>query len=252
MAETEKSEVRGQLKERDGVPLLVAESDYTGIKGFLITFKNGTEEKAYSRIVDVEPEKVYRWGEVSVNEQVANVLYGKKVNKGGSDLPETDWDGRNDPFFKEAIGIVEKILKENSESFNWKDFKPTLRLQMAYTLLWSAIERYAGLKYHLGERATEKVLNIAQEKSFKDNLKKIVKEKRRVHSTTNLKHVELNPDNPKNSLLYYYQVRSNAVHRGKVAIQDFETVRKSLKELLEIFKHLLDDSFNQGSNYECD
>jgi hypothetical protein len=132
-------------------------------------------------------------------------------------------------------------LKANSE-FGW-DFRALLRLQMAYTLLWSAIERYAGLKYHLGEKATRKVLQIADEKCFADTLKKIVQNKREVYSTTNLEKCTLDPDNPKKSIEYYYQVRSNAVHRGKAVVRDFDTLKSSLGELHAIFTDMLADAF---------
>lgn len=116
---------------------------------------------------------------------------------------------------------------------------------MAYTLLWAAIERYAGLKYHLGNKATEKVYQIAAERSFIVSLQKHVTNKRQVFSTTDLEKYTLDPSNPKKSLGYYYQVRSNTVHRGKAVVRDFNTIKSSLEELLAIFTDILEDSFTQ-------
>lgn len=116
---------------------------------------------------------------------------------------------------------------------------------MAYMLLWSAIERYAGLKYHLGKRSNEKVYQIAGEKCFADALQKIVQNRREVFSTTDLKKYTLDPSDPDKSIRYYYQVRSNAIHRGKAVTRDFDTVKSSLEELLAIFKELLNESFQQ-------
>lgn len=238
------AEVPGILKERDGIPLLVLRSNYPSIKGYLIYFLAGEEDKAYDSIIGIEPDEVYRWERVRVNDSDANVLVAKREQKGSSDLEHfEEWDGRTDPFFKQGLEEVEKVLEENS-SFDW-EFRALLRLQMAYMLLWSAIERYAGLKYHLGKRSNEKVYKIAGEKCFADALKKIVQNKREVFSATDLAKYTLDPSDPEKSIRYYYQVRSNAIHRGKAVTRDFETVKSSLEELLVIFKELLNESFRQ-------
>ena len=138
---------------------------------------------------------------------------------------------------------VESLLKNNPKLDN--NFKHLFRLQMAYTLLWSSIERYTSLRYHLGANATQKVYNISNEKSFSNSLKKNVKHYREVYCTTDLKKVCLNPDDTLSSIKYYYQVRSNVVHRGKSVIQDFTILKKSTHELLNIFRDVLYESFNR-------
>lgn len=243
--QTIKCTVGGLLKERDGIPLLILGSNYSRIKGYLIYFRAGKEGEAYDRIIGIEPDEVYRWTLVRVNDSDANVLVGKREQRGGSDLEHFDeWDGSTDPFFRQGLEEVEKILKKNS-SFDW-EFRSLLRLQMAYTLLWSAIERYAGLKYHLGKRANDKVYQIANEKCFADSLRKNVKHKREVFSATDLTKFTLDPNDPEKSIRYYYQVRSNAIHRGKAAVRDFDTVKSSLEELLAIFKELINESFKEN------
>jgi hypothetical protein len=234
----------GILKERDGIPLLILGSSHSNIKGYLIRFIAGEEGKAYDRIIGIEPDEVYRWGIVKINGSDANALIGKREQRGSSDLEHFDeWDGRADPFFKQGLEEVDVILKANSV-FDW-EFKALLRLHMAYTLLWVAIERYAGLKYHLGKRVNEKVYQIAGEKCFADALKKIVRNKREVFSVTDLEKYTLDPSDPEKSIRYYYQVRSNAIHRGKAVVRDFDTVKSSLEELLSIFKELLNESFRK-------
>jgi hypothetical protein len=241
--------VSGILKERDGIPLLVSGNGSSNVKGYLIHFHTGTAGEAYDRITSIEPDEVYRWDVAEVNHSYVNVLVGKREDRGSSDLEHVEeWDGRTDPFFKQGLEEVKAVLdatqdseaETNPDNFN---FRALLRLQMAYTLLWSAIERYAGLKYHLGKKATEKVNQIAGEKCFADALKNTVRNKRTVYSTTDLKKYTLDPSNPKKSIDYYYQVRSNAVHRGKAVIADFRTLKSSLEELLVIFKELLRESF---------
>ena len=119
------------------------------------------------------------------------------------------------------------------------------RLQMAYTLLSSANERFAAFKYHLGDRAMEKVNQLASEPAFASGLRELVKEPRVVYRTDDPeKKVCLDPIDPGKSLAYYYQIRSNIVHRGKAAVNDHDTLVHSLGELLELFQRLLQAEFS--------
>tara|TARA_Y100000310_G_scaffold256046_1_gene263739 strand:- start:281 stop:1132 length:852 start_codon:yes stop_codon:yes gene_type:complete len=237
------SEVEGLLKERDGIPLLI-KGGHSTIKGVLIAFIDGCEKEAYERIIEIEPHEVYRWEEVTVSNNVeANVLVGRKELRGSTDLEHfTEWSGKTDPFFTDAIDMIEDMLKNNMEL--GQDHKPLLRLQMAYSLLWSAIERYAGLRYYLGKKVNEKVMHISQEEKFAQSLKKHVKEKREVHDTVDLSKYTLDRNDAKKSLKYYYQVRHNVVHRGKAVHPDFHIMKSSLNELVKIFKDLLDDAWD--------
>lgn len=239
---TVKGVVDGILKERDGMPLLI-KSNCFKIKGRLIYFYNGKEDDAYHHIIEIEPDKVYRWDEIKVNNRIiANVLLGKKEQKGSSDLERLEeWDGKSDPFFKYGLKEVEVILRDNPD-FNGK-YRSLFRIQMAYTLLWSAIERYASFRYNLGDEVCKKVFRIAEEKCFVESLKRNVISTRKVFNAADLEKYTLDPNDPGKSIRYYYQVRSNVVHRGKAVTRDFETVKSSLKELLEIFRDLLDDAF---------
>ncbi|MDD5462205.1 MAG: hypothetical protein PHG00_11345 [Methylococcales bacterium] len=133
---------------------------------------------------------------------------------------------------------IEIILKNNSQ-FRL-DFKTILRLQMVYSLLWTALERYAGLKYHLGKKVNEKVYQIAEEKVFAKSLKKHVKAPREIYCTSGLEKCILDLHDPVKSIKYYYQVRSYAVHRGK-AVDRFDILKNSLEELLGIFKDMLNE-----------
>lgn len=92
-------------------------------------------------------------------------------------------------------------------------------------------------------------MHLADEKMFAKSLKKHFKK----HPNRKLKIVSakdpntiyrLIPHNPKKSLKYYYQVRSNSVHMGKTVYEDYDTVRAALEELLCIFHDILKFSFN--------
>ena len=244
--ETEHAEVGGYLKERDGIPLLVPGTGFV-VKGVLITFLPPREEEGYRRVAEIEPDEVYKWQKIcTVGGVQANVLMGRRIDRGSSDLEYVqEWDSQSDPFFQSALEEIETILRENAE-FTW-DFKALLRLQMAYSLLWTAIERYAGLRYHLGKGVMEeKIKQLGREEAFGRSLKKHVRQGRTVYSTADLGKAILDPNDPAKSILYYYQVRSNAIHRGKAVTRDFDILKDSLSELLGIFKDMLKEAWKSG------
>jgi hypothetical protein len=204
---------------------------------------------AYDAITKIEPDKIYEWGIVKTVEGVkANVLLGKNHDTGSSELEHfTEWDGKTDPFFTVALEEIESILTAN-EQFSW-DYRPLLRLQMGYALLWTAIERYAGMRYYLGKSNVKKrkIEKIADDPVFGKSLKKHVARQDEISNSADPNNKRyLDPTNPLESINYYYQVRSNSVHRGKAVFKDFDILRNSLQELLAIFKDLLKDAWSSG------
>lgn len=237
--------VKGSLLDRDGLPLLA--KGHEDVHGVLVRFRKGTEEEAYNVIASIEPDKLYRWDVADVHKAdqttKANLLFGLKPARGSHPLEDTEWDGRKEPLFTSALEVVEETLALNRE-FEW-DLKPLFRLQMAYLLLWSSIERFASFKYHLGERATEKVDHLASEPAFISGLEELVTTPREVFRADDPKTKEvLDPTDAKKSLDYYYQVRSNLVHRGKAAVADHRILVQSLEELSELFRRVLNDEFS--------
>lgn len=248
--------LRGTLLERDGLPI-IDERGNGKVRGTLIFFNPQSTSQAYQRIVEIEPDKHYRWGvgRVASEKDIhdANVLFGRSPRKGSVPLEEPDWDGRKDPLFTSALEVVQETLKQN-QTFEW-NLKPLFRLQMAYLLLWSAIERYVSLRYHLGEEVSEKVNKLAEESAFAASLRKLVSEKRVVYRASKpIDKYCLDPSNPKESVNYYYQIRSNITHRGKSVVRDFDLLNKSLKELYEIFQNVLNAAFEmcKPRNYQTE
>jgi hypothetical protein len=133
---------------------------------------------------------------------------------------------------------VEETLNSNGQ-FEW-NLKPLFRLQMAYLLLWSAIERYVSLRYHLGDKVTEKVKHLAKEQAFVEGLKQAVKETREVFRSDRPDQKEtLDAKFPGGSLNYYYQIRSNITHRGKGVVRDHHRVLEALEQLCPVFRGVL-------------
>lgn len=238
------SVIRGALKLRDGLPI-IDPSVQSEVYGDVLIFKSELQAEAYQRIIELEPDKHYRWDVTSSNGAAVNVLFGKSPNKGSVDFEGTQWDGRNDPLFTSALEVVEETLKANAE-FEW-DLKPLFRLQMAYLLLWSSIERYVSLKYHLGRDVTRKVSFLADEEAFVHALQQTVSAGRTVFRADDPKEkYTLDASNPKESLCYYYQIRSNITHRGKAVVRDHDRLKDSLSELLSIFRDVLSKGFDNS------
>ena len=166
----------------------------------------------------------------------------------GSVAADEEWSGKQDPLFVEGLNEVRRIGQEVENSA--ASHLLLVRAQMAYLLLWAVIERFASIRYHLGKNVTEKVMHLAHEASFKNALHEVVKNERHLYRTDDprpSKMCKLKPDNPEKSLEYYYQVRSNATHRGKGSpARDFEIVQLSLIELTEIFSSVLIAAFKEA------
>jgi hypothetical protein len=236
--------LKGALRIRDGLPIADV-ADSGSIDGFLIRLAEEKQIAAYRQISELEPQKQYRWEELQVDGSAANVLVGMSPKK-GSLLLEEAWRGEDDPLFTAALDVVEETFAMN-RSFAW-DLKPLFRLEMAYLLLWSSVERYASLRYHLGSRAFEKIELVASEPAFQHALREYVSEERTVQrADAPTKTCKLDPSDPAKSIAYYYQLRSNLVHRGKAATNDHQRLVSSLDELLPIFRATLAAAFAESA-----
>jgi len=251
--------IPADLYERDGIPLLHL-SKNRQINGYILTFSSGNETKAYKKIVATEPDKHYKWDTTEICNAKVNLLTGKKVGRGCSYYESSEWDGSKDPLFNEALEMIDGILNskaDQNENHRHLDYSiginEIFRLQMAYMLLWSAIERYGSLKYGLKTTPDELKVKLSQEPAFTNGLQESVKYQRRVFRTDEPeKNIILDPENPKKSIEYYYQVRCNVVHRGKTVFNDIDVIRDSLTELLAIFRAMLDESIENSKHIESE
>ena len=232
------AEISGVLKVRDGLPILDAE-DSGFVSGELLEFRSAEDcARAYERISALEPQNQYRWGELNVDGVTANVLLGKSPKKGSIQLEEREWNGWNDPLFTAALDVVEETLQSQSQP-EW-DLKPTFRIQMSYLLLWSAIERYAGLRHYFGDKVDRRVECLASERAFAEALQKHAGEHEPVYRADRPKKCIFDKNRPEKALDYYYQVRSNITHRGKGVPRDHDRVLRCGNEMLNIFRDVLD------------
>lgn len=232
---------------RDGMPLVIPAGGDNDAKtiGYLIYFKELHNKSAYEIISENIHKKMYKWKEIKVGENRANVLIGVNPDMGCSKIDGNigNYKGQYDPYFKEAIGVIKNELNdEKNKQSNYDNF---FKLQMTYLLLWTAIERYASLKYNCPTIGQNWEM-LSNEDAFQKSLKKHVKSERKVYSAKDLKEFTLDANKPRYCLNYYYTIRCNATHRGKSAPhEDYEILKQSLEELLEIFDDIIKDTFDE-------
>lgn len=234
-----------KLLLRDGVPLITPSErlENNQSKAYLIYFKEGCENKAYKIISNTTSNKLYSWKQIKVNDIKVNVLMGKNPEDGINRHSNIrDFDGREDPLFKDALELIENNLKKQNSKGSIEDF---FTLQMNYMLLWSVIERFSTLKYNCKGKGANNT-NFSKEPTFKEGLEKYVKNSgRKVYSSEDLTNHELDVNNPREAIRYYYTLRCNMVHKGKETHSDVYMIYESLVELLQIVKDILDDNFKK-------
>lgn len=111
---------------------------------------------------------------------------------------------------------------------------------MNYMLLWSCIDKYLALCYG-GWHQHSNINELSRWRPFKEALS-FIDRYDRIHSLKNNKKLHLNKKYS-NSINYYYQLRCNIVHEGKILTKETYKVRNSLNELLFIFSYILNDTF---------
>lgn len=242
----EKTDIDWEAYYRDGVPILVGESDNNGTNGYLLSFNN--PEEAYDKINKFKLMKLYFWKEIEVGADIANVLLGKDPELGSfqEDSGFVDYDGKDDPFFKEGMELIRNYIENKiDEKVGFFDYyNKFFEIQMHYMLLWSIIERFGALKYGKSS-INQNNKELAKEKLFKKYLKLIEREDF-IYTTDDLEEKELNKNNNIKSIKYYYTIRCNISHRGKtMKHMDKIRLRESLKELYGIFSIILEYSFKE-------
>lgn len=265
----QRASVTGNLWERDGIPLLERLQEGPRVGGFLMVFKQKQADQAYAEIQAVEPKAQYRWKIISCKDErtgevfEANVLEGWRPDRGGRKLESAYWDGRQDVFFTKAFEIVDQSLSDARELFEsgafLSDPEGMLRIQMAYTLLWSAIERFTTLSYSLASHANgsvaQRVGRFADEPAFRQAIsaesQQTWEDLRAVFrsdspDSSSIKPVREGEINPGAVLRQLYQVRCNIVHRGKEAGMDMKLMITATTLLTAAFKAVLNDNFGKS------
>lgn len=241
--------VSGEALERDGLLILAADGDGE-LPGYVLRFEPSAAEAAYRAVDDLEPRHLYRWtsgNAVIDGESIeVNMLVAATPTRGSHRL-DYDWSSRTDPLFTEALEEIDLILEPWKRPSSGSDeIRAFFRYQMAYLLLWSAIERYTSLRWGFGGGPSERVRNLERDPVFARALREHAEPGRTVYRADNpgASPVRLDPTNPRRAIDFYYQVRSNITHRGKAAHDELALVLGCLTELNAIFRDVLTDSLD--------
>lgn len=262
---------------RDGVPIIENKESSLTTKGYVIYFNKEDYNDAYKIISQTQSFKLYEWNTICAGKEECNVLIGKDFLKGSHKSVDdgeryiNEFDGKNDPYFKNLIHFLRCEMKyENPSdksrcgsddcnccSMNCRFYSEGCKLysrnhefyklQMHYMLLWSGIDRYCSLKYGPYLDQWELRSKLANDVVFNESLQECwnqnkINSKRDVYSTFLLPR-KLNR-NPWFAINYYYTIRCNVVHRGKAKKVEESILRESLKELLDIFEGVINKTFS--------
>ena len=120
-------------------------------------------------------------------------------------------------------------------------------------VLWTALDRFLTFRY--ANTKKNNVLKLSQESFFKESLvkhhnelsqRKFYKDsynneiwQENVYSAEDLRDYELNPNKPTCSAMYYYTLRNNVVHAGKMMPEEINIILNALLGLTEIFRDIL-------------
>ena len=250
----EKAVINGSLWVRDGLPLLEYEANNkeNEVIGQILTFRKGSWISAYEMVCAFEPEGQYRWSTIKISQgYIVNVRVGRSPDRRSVYYNEKEWRGKKDPVFTIAMNVIKERMAESKEiAFSNQnpeedDWKHVFNLQMAYLLLWSAIERYCA--HAIGENPNH---NSLQDKIIEDHvfiaaLEKVLDktEKREIYDHRNInRNFILDKHDPAESISYYWTIRNNAAHNSKGSWYDGEILRTSLNELFNIFQIVLNQT----------
>ena len=241
--------MRGYMRVRDGLPLLVLGEPakkpevpsekrvLSKVQGAVLFFKKGKKRDAYRAIGNIIPDKHYRWDFTKLGSTYCNVLLGKSPERNSVEFEGQGYDARHDLLFTGALETVEETLAENQD-FEW-DLKPLFRLEMAYLLLWASIERFCALRYRIDGKLASQLTELAEERAFVKALRDLVPANAGARDG-------VDPESPLNTLHYYHNLRYTIAFPGKSVIRDYARLSSSLRELLAMFRFVLETAFEES------
>ncbi len=250
-------------------------------------------------MISIEPGQLYCWETIDTldadgNHQNANVLVAcnellnrnnevkgavlkEEEDKDHDDYGSISWHGYNDFLFSKGMEFLQKEYFDNEEYLNFNEpflhneefYKKLFSLQMAYTFLWSIIDRHNSMRYNLnshdlfkqriamaeddlfGEAISEIGDNLifsypkiyasdsARSKSFSVQKIALTDDWRNVLS-------QYSTDVLKNKLGVYFLIRCNVIHRGKSGhdLSDYSKLRGAFLDMFAIMQYMLSKEFN--------
>ena len=253
--------VKGHIKHVNGMPVLNLNrrTDFR-VLGYILKFKNRDKERAYKAIGYSKHMNIYKWKVIRINGKPVNTLVSstpKELNKFYSvnqnmeyivdrldyERKIYNYDWRLDPLYYETLSYIYYLINDMSE---YDEYRKLIKTQMLYTSLWTVLDRFLTFKY--GNTKRGNVIALSREKYFKGILEVVIGKKfndTRVFSAEDLDSHKLDINDPEEAALYYYTLRNNVVHSGKMFSSENAMLFQALKELLEIFGRVLEEVRNE-------
>ena len=199
-------------------------------------------ERKYIKELNIDLES-YDWRKDPIFEKPIDYIFLAEHLKDTNNLMK--------PIYKEPVDNID-VANNHQTSRRHLDYKyiKFFETQMLYMLLWTSIDRFLTFRY--GETKKNNVIFLSEEESFKTALKKYVKEddsvfhnRKTVYSVRDLREYELNPNKPTCSAMFYYTIRNNVVHSGKVLIMEEMMLSKALEQLARIFNDVVKAAWDE-------
>lgn len=231
------------------------------VLGNIFYFKDKYKKKAYERIGYGKHMNVYKWNEVEIGDITANALVSstpKIIHRSGLSsrdmeyiIHEYDENGRHiqnydwrlDPLYCETISYIHYLMNKTVK-YDFNGHSNIIKTQMLYTSLWTVLDRFLTFKY--GGTKIGNVKALAKEDYFEDILNDVLSETYKsyyytaVLSAENLKFLKFDKKDPDKVALFYYFLRNNVVHSGKMFASENNMLLEALEDLLEIFQRVLE------------
>ncbi|MDO5824266.1 hypothetical protein [Methanobrevibacter sp.] len=252
--------VEGHIKHVNGMPVLdLNRIGNSSVLGYILKFKNRDKKRAYKAIGYSKHMNIYKWKVIRINGKPVNTLVSstpKKLDEFYSVIQNLEYvvhkedlrnniynyDWRLDPLYIETITYIHDLIKD----MEYDEYRKLIKTQMLYTSLWTVLDRFLTFKY--GNTKKGNVIALSKEKYFKDILDDVIGRKfndTKVFSAEDLNSHKLDIDDPKEAALYYYTLRNNVVHSGKMFSSENAMLFEALKELLDIFERVLNEVRNE-------
>ena len=252
--------VKGYLKHVNGMPVLfLNEYSEFDVLGNVLTFRKKYRKKAYEAIGYSKHMNIYKWEEIEINGDPIKTLVSstperlENFHSNENNLkfiirPEDEkinihnYDWRLDPLYDATLSYIHYV-KDQTIIDEENGYSRLIKTQMLYTSLWTVIDRFLTFKY--GNLQIINVLSLSHESYFKEILSDVLSESRSSYNTvfsaqTLDSHI-LDENDPKESALYYYTLRNNVIHSGKIFTSENEMLFYALEDLLKIFERVLDE-----------
>ena len=242
----EPGEVPYKMNIRDGVPAIKKEYSDCNTIGDKIYFTDDKKVEAYKIISDTQLGNIYKWDTTDIDGETFNILMTENLNGTFVSFDKNneylgDFDGKNDPFFFK----VPQFIREELDKIDYEDECAIFKIQMYYMLIWSAIDRYCALKYDVSKNQGDYLKALSKDTVFQQALYSINPEPRgSIHSARNATPLYFNINRPNFIVNFYYTIRSNVAHRGKEDGNKIDDLEKSLRDVLNIFDKMIENTFD--------